>query len=102
MKTDLLERNLPDLLTMNDGTPVTAEKWPQRKAELLDALQKYLYGYTPEAPKEVRAESLGSSVLVSHGRSLRLKLNFNFKSTIVGVFIIASSSRLATVFSNHG
>ena len=43
---------MPDLLTMNDGSPVTAENWEDRKKELLDCLQENLYGYTMPAPKE--------------------------------------------------
>ena len=52
MKKELLARNLPDLMTMNDGTPVTAENWPQRRQELLNALQEHLYGYTEAAQLE--------------------------------------------------
>lgn len=60
IEKELRERALPDLLTMNDGSPVTAENWEERKKELLDCLQKNLYGYTPPAPKEVRAVNKGS------------------------------------------
>ena len=80
MKQELLERKLPDLMTMNDGTPVTPEKWPQRKAELLDCLQKYLYGYTPEAPKEVRAEiikSIYSFTIGGKAKAEEIKLSFD-------------------------
>ena len=80
MKQELLERRLPDLMTMNDGTSVTPEKWPQRKQELLDCLQKNLYGYTPEAPKEVRAEILGSIYRFTIGgkaKAEEIKLSFD-------------------------
>lgn len=56
----LQERNLPDLLTMNNGQPVTAENWQQRKQELIDCLSRNLYGYTPPASKQVRAEFVGT------------------------------------------
>ncbi|NMA07735.1 MAG: acetylxylan esterase [Clostridiales bacterium] len=43
----LCERELPELLIMRDGTPVTRDNWPARRAELLDILQQELYGVTP-------------------------------------------------------
>lgn len=57
---ELEKRNLPKLLTMNNGDPVTPENWEERRKELLDCLSKNLYGYTPPAPKEVRAVFTGS------------------------------------------
>lgn len=40
----LRERNLPELLKMNDGTPVTRENWRQRREEILDILAEWEYG----------------------------------------------------------
>ena len=54
----LKERDLLPILTMNDGTPVTRENWPQRRAEMLEALEKYSYGRTPPKPKRVWGEIL--------------------------------------------
>ncbi|MEW6236838.1 MAG: acetylxylan esterase, partial [Candidatus Omnitrophota bacterium] len=44
---------LPDPLTMFDGTPVkTKEQWfEQRRPELKKLFQHYMYGYAPEPPK---------------------------------------------------
>lgn len=39
---------LPEILQMNDGTPVTAENLPERQKEILDILQENLFGYFPE------------------------------------------------------
>lgn len=39
---------LPEILKMNDGTPVTAENLLQRQKEILDILQEYLFGKFPE------------------------------------------------------
>jgi len=67
IEKELQARALPDLLTMNDGTPVTPENWEARKKELLDILQKNLYGYTMPAPKEVRAVKTGSEYYQTYG-----------------------------------
>ena len=49
MVKELLEkRGLPALMTMKDGSPVTAENWPARRRELLDVLEEMEYGRFPE------------------------------------------------------
>ena len=55
------EWKLPELMVMNDGSPVTAEKWPQRRKEILDTVMSYGFGFTPEKPEKVDAEILYSS-----------------------------------------
>ena len=52
-------RNLPDLMRLNNSQPLTPETWQMRKAELIDSLSRNLFGYTPAAPKSVRAEKIG-------------------------------------------
>ena len=42
------ERQLPDLLTMKDGTVVTEENWEKRRQELLEIMGENLYGKMPE------------------------------------------------------
>lgn len=74
IKEKLLERNLPELLVMNNGDAVTAENWEARRAELLDCLQKNLYGYTPPAPKEVRAVHTGSERWLTFGGKAKSEL----------------------------
>ena len=39
---ELKKRGVPSFL------PVSAEKWPERRAEIVDMLQKYMYGYRPD------------------------------------------------------
>jgi hypothetical protein len=56
LRQELERRQLPPLLTMNDGRPCTRELWRDRRAEILDILQKHIYGYTPEPPKKVTGE----------------------------------------------
>ncbi|NLC42872.1 MAG: acetylxylan esterase [Clostridiales bacterium] len=56
LQQEITKRELPPLLTMNNGKPCTADLWRERRTELLDILQKYIYGYTPEPPKKVTGE----------------------------------------------
>ena len=51
LKTCLQEKNLLPILTMEDGSKVTAACWQERRQEMLNALEKYSYGHTPDAPK---------------------------------------------------
>lgn len=56
IQTLLKERDLLPILTMNDGTPVTKDTWPERRKELLHSLATYSYGFTPAAPDKVWSE----------------------------------------------
>ncbi|NLA84228.1 MAG: acetylxylan esterase [Clostridiales bacterium] len=53
---ELRRRELPPLFTMNDGRPCTADLWRERRAEILDILQRNIYGYTPPPPEKVTGE----------------------------------------------
>ena len=57
----LRERALLPILTMNDGTPVTRETWPERRREMLDALCRDSYGFTPPRPTRVWGEVLSET-----------------------------------------
>ena len=54
LKDEIEQRRLPDLFTMNDGTPVTKENWEERRKELKELLFRGEYGFAPDAPAEVR------------------------------------------------
>ena len=54
---ELKRRELPSLLTMNDGTAVTPEKAEERRLEILGLLSEYVYGKMPEK-KNIRFEVL--------------------------------------------
>lgn len=48
---------LPDPLRFNDGTPVTsAAQWPLRRAEIVEAFDREIYGRTPAQTPRVRWE----------------------------------------------
>lgn len=54
---DLPERKeLPDVLTMNDGTKVTTkEQWTKRREEMKTILEYYAVGQAPPAPDNLKA-----------------------------------------------
>ncbi len=50
---------MPDPLTMNDGTPVTtAEQWAIRRQEMIRILEDYEYGHMPPPPGNVQAATI--------------------------------------------
>ena len=60
----LRERDYLPILKMNDGTPVTRENWQERRAELVELLEKYSYGrYRRPAKDFSRKKSIGNSYL---------------------------------------
>lgn len=67
MKQVLKYLQLPDVMQHSDGSAVTAQSWPQRRAEILALLQSEMYGKLPPDPtaiREVKREDLG---LLEHG-----------------------------------
>ena len=80
----LKERDLLPILTMNDGSPVTPENWPQRRREMMDALVTYSYGVTPPAPLRVWGE-IEKDNPKSHGgkvREQKIRLAFETENGI--------------------
>ncbi|HOJ10627.1 MAG TPA: hypothetical protein PK733_08540 [Clostridiales bacterium] len=61
LQKEILKRELPPLLTMNDGRLCTAELWRERRTEILDILQKNIYGYTPKSLKKTSGEVVEQS-----------------------------------------
>ena len=74
IERELQKRNLPNLLIMNNGEAVTTENWELRKQELIDSLSRYIYGYTPPAPKEVRAILTGTDRYRKFGGKAKTEL----------------------------
>jgi hypothetical protein len=49
--------SMPDLMTFKDGTRVqTADQWPKRRAEIVEALEREVYGRIPKNVPEVKWE----------------------------------------------
>lgn len=53
-ETAIPRYSIPDFLVSGDGTPITTVKqWEERRADILDMLQKEMYGHMPEHPKDL-------------------------------------------------
>jgi len=79
LQNELNLRNIPDLMKMNDGRTVTAELWPERRAEILQILYQQEYGYTPAAPERVTAlpeADFSATCCAGKGTDVRLRLSF--------------------------
>ena len=56
---------LPDVLTMNDGTKVTTlEQWKQRREEMKRILEYYAVGLAPPPPGNVKGAEVNSQIAV--------------------------------------
>jgi hypothetical protein len=66
LQQEILKRDLPPLLTMNDWRPCTKELWRERRAEILDILQKNIYGYTPEPPEKVTGKQSLCTIIFTY------------------------------------
>jgi hypothetical protein len=53
----------PDLLTFEDGSPVTAADWPDRRAELADAILSHQFGGLPPEPESVTIQRRATSTV---------------------------------------
>ena len=56
LQEKLAERKLPELLKFADGSPVTEERWEERRREMLDLLCDEEYGHAPKGPFTVTSE----------------------------------------------
>lgn len=63
-----VRKEMPDVLTMNNGTRVTTlEQWKQRREEIKRILEYYAIGQMPPAPSNVKGVEAGSRT-VSEGK----------------------------------
>jgi len=64
-------KEMPDPLTMKDGTKVTTpEQWKLRRQEMIQILEDYEYGHMPPAPGNVKATTTTASKRISVNSSL--------------------------------
>lgn len=80
LKNELAKRELPPLLTMNDGSLCIPGKWRKRRLELLDILHKNIYGYTPKPPDSVIGEVLKTDESSFAGKVIYKKIKLSFET----------------------
>ena len=67
-EADVPRYELPEILRMADGTPVTSPaQWPARRAEMLELFRRYVYGRSPGKPQELRFELLEENAAALDG-----------------------------------
>jgi len=82
---------MPDVLTMNDGTRVTTPKqWPKRREEMKRILEYYAVGLMPPPPGNVRGQEIKSEPVLDGKVKYRLvHLTFGPKRKLelnIGIF----------------
>ncbi len=85
LKDILKEKGYPDILKMNDGSPVTKENWNIRKEEFFTALETYSYGKTPNIPVKVSGNVTFSDKISYAGKVLNEKVDISIE-TEKGIF----------------
>ena len=70
-------KEMPDPLTMNDGTKVTTtEQWRKRRVEMQKILEDYEYGHMPPAPGNVKGKEISSKELADGTKYRLIHLTF--------------------------
>ncbi len=68
-----IQTNLPDVLTMNDGTKITtSQQWPARREEMKAILEHYELGHAPPPPGNVKGKVIRSQDLLDGTVKYRL------------------------------
>jgi hypothetical protein len=68
-----VRKEMPDLLTMNDGTRVTTPRqWQKRREEIRKTLEYYAVGQMPPAPGNVKGKELHSELVLDNSVQYRL------------------------------
>jgi hypothetical protein len=68
-----VRKEMPDVMTMNDGTKVTTvERWRQRREEMKQILEYYELGHAPPPPGNVTGQDIKSLTLLDGTVKYRL------------------------------
>ncbi len=105
---DLPVRNeMPDVLTMNDGTKVTTvEQWKQRREEMKRILEYYAVGLAPPPPGNVKGQEIKSQVVMDGKVKYRLvHLTFGPQESLsldIGIFTPTAGGPFPALISPNG
>lgn len=106
LKEVLQERDLLPILKMNDGREVTPQLWTERRAEMLELLQKYSYGYTSECLGKGTGEVIFEDKMAYAGKVTEQHINLTFNTpsgefTVYTELYIPNNVEKPPVFLNH-
>ncbi len=85
LKDILAEKDYLPVLKMADGSAVTPERWNERRAQMLELLEKYSYGHTKKRPTRVWGEVISTDQKTYAGKVKTEKVTVSFE-TENGVF----------------
>jgi hypothetical protein len=102
-----VRRELPDIMTMNDGTKViTLAQWKKRREEIKRILQYYATGAMPPAPGNVKGWELKSETVLNNTVRYRLvHLTFGPEEKLgldIGIFTPMQGGPFPTVILQSG
>jgi len=102
-----VRKEIPDALTMNDGTKVTnAKQWQKRREEIRKTLEWYAVGQMPPAPGNVKGKEMKSEDVLDGSVKYRL-IHLTFGpgeklSLDIGVFTPTTGGPFPTVILQNG
>jgi (4-O-methyl)-D-glucuronate---lignin esterase len=102
-----VRKEMPDVLTMNDGTKVTnLEQWKQRRQEIRRVLEYYAVGAMPPSPGNVKGREIKSQTVLDGTVKYRLvHLTFGPKEKLsldIGIFTPAEGGPFPAVIMPAG
>jgi hypothetical protein len=102
-----VRKEMPDVLTMEDGTRVTTkQQWEKRRQEMRRILSYYAVGLMPPAPGNVKGREVSSeTVLDGQVRYRQIHLTFGPKNALsldIGVFTPVKGGPFPTIILQTG
>jgi hypothetical protein len=102
-----IRQELPDVLTMNDGTKVkTVEQWKKRREEIRRTLEYYATGQPPPAPGNVKGHEVKAETVLDGKVKYRLvHLTFGPEEKLaldIGIFTPAEGGPFPAIISQSG
>lgn len=86
-ESKVIEYTLPDPLVAADGTRVTRETWPARRAEILELFERDMYGRpTAGEPQNIAFETIEENPQDLEGRATRKLVEISFDTPHAGRF----------------
>ena len=98
-----VRKEMPDVMTMNDGTKVTTvEQWRQRREEMKPILEYYELGHAPPPPGNVSGQDVKSLILLDGTVKYRLvHLKFGPEEKLGFDIAIFTPARRRAVSDHH-
>jgi Abhydrolase family len=102
-----VRKEMPDVMTMNDGTKVTTpEQWKARREEMKKILEYYAVGLAPPPPGNVKGQEIKSQLVMDGKVKYRLvHLTFGPQESLsldIGIFTPATGGPFPALISPGG